>query len=160
MLQHLDLRPDLLEFEEMTLNAPTNFAACLNARGLYSTTHFVVRLSPKIHRLMDKVSTGVYITGEVDSETIQAFSTYLHETVHWWQHMGSTAGLVLSLAHPAQAHQNAEHLATVLCLAGPKKSLLRWAENAARAGMTIREPLLRSANSYYDGRDFRLASVA
>lgn len=107
---------------------------------------FVVRLSPKIHRLIEKVSTGVYYTDELDDDTIQAFSTYLHETVHWWQHMGSTAGFILSLAYPAQAHQNTEHLATVLRLAGPKKSLKRWAENAARGGMTIDEPVLRSAN--------------
>ena len=146
MLPHLELNPELLEPEELTLSAPAGFAASLNAHGLYNTIHFVVRLSPKIHRLMDKAATGIYAVGEVDGETIQAFSTYLHETMHWWQHIGSTAGLVLSLAYPAQAHQNAEHLKTVLRLVGPKKSLMGWAENAARGGMTIDKPELASAN--------------
>jgi hypothetical protein len=146
LIQYLELNPKLLEPEELTLDAP-EFAACLNARGLYSTTHFVVRLSPEIHRLLDKVTSGVHPTREFDGETIQAFSTYLHETVHWWQHIGSTAGLVLSLAYPAQAHQNAEYLKTVLRLSGPKKSLMRWAEDAALGGMTDDEPLLRAANS-------------
>jgi hypothetical protein len=146
LLPHLELNPELLEPEETTLDAPAEFGACLNARGLYSTTHFVVRLSPRIHRLLDKATTGAHAAREIDSETIQAFSTYLHETVHWWQHVGSTAGLVLSLAYPAQAHQNTEHLKEVLRLAGPKKSLMRWAEGAARGGMTDDEAVLRAAN--------------
>ncbi len=74
------------------------------------TTQFVVRLRPEIHRLIDGVTTGLYDPNELDSKTIQAFSTYLHETVHWWQHMGSTAGLIMSLVYPAQAHQNTSRL--------------------------------------------------
>jgi hypothetical protein len=31
-------------------------------------------------------------------------STYLHETVHWWQHIGSTYGFILSLNYPVQSH--------------------------------------------------------
>jgi hypothetical protein len=146
VLDHLLLNPELLEPEELTLDVPTEFAASLNARGLYSTIHFVVRLSPKIHRLLGMLPDGVHARSDVDAETAQAFSTYLHETVHWWQHIGSTAGLMLSLAYPAQAHQNIDDLRTVLRLIGPKKSLLLWAENAARDGMTDNEPVLSSAN--------------
>ena len=39
----------------------------------------------------------------------QAFSTLLHETVHWWQHVGSTYGLMLSLTYPTQLHGNYNH---------------------------------------------------
>jgi hypothetical protein len=84
LLQHLELNPQLLEPEGLTLDAPSEFAACLNARGIYSTMHFVVRLNPEIHRLLDKATADGHATGEFDGETIQAFSTYLHETVHWW----------------------------------------------------------------------------
>jgi hypothetical protein len=146
VLQHLELDPALLKPTEATLDAPSDFAACLNARGLYSTTQFVVRLSPKIHRLIDGITPGIYAHDELDGEMVQAFSTYLHETVHWWQHIGSTAGLVLSLTSPAQAHQSIKELKTVLRLVGPKKSLKQWAEDAALAGMTIDNPALRSAN--------------
>jgi hypothetical protein len=34
---------------------------------------------------------------------MEAMSTYLHETIHWWQHVGNTAGLFLSLTYPVQA---------------------------------------------------------
>jgi hypothetical protein len=49
---------------------------------------------------LDKVTNAPHCIDGIDSETIQAaLSTYLHETVHWWQHIGSTAGLVSSLAY-------------------------------------------------------------
>jgi hypothetical protein len=95
---HINLDPTLLEPVAKTLRAPSEFAACLNQLGTYTTEHFVLRLSPKVHELVDAVPSGVYAAGELDSATIQAFSTYVHETVHWWQHIGSTSGLVLSLA--------------------------------------------------------------
>jgi hypothetical protein len=147
MLQHLDLDPMLLVPGAQPLQTPSQFAASLNAHGTYSTLRFVVRLSPKIHRLIDNTTSGIYDAGEIDGETFQAFSTYLHETVHWWQHVGSTAGLILSLVYPAETHQNVEHLRTALRIVGPKKSLLRWAENALRNGATHVKPELAAANS-------------
>jgi hypothetical protein len=36
-----------------------------------------------VHQLLNAVPTGTYATSELDSETIQAYSTYLHETVHY-----------------------------------------------------------------------------
>jgi len=56
-------------------------------------------------------------------ECIDAFGTYLHETIHWWQHVGSTTGLMLSFAYPAQAHVNYRHLVTLLNRIGLHKSL-------------------------------------
>jgi hypothetical protein len=68
----------------MAPESASDFPACLNVRGLYDNMRFVLRLSPKIHRLIDAVPAGLYASDELDGETIQAFSTYLHETVHWW----------------------------------------------------------------------------
>jgi hypothetical protein len=133
MLDHLDLDHTLLDANRSVPEAPSNFAACLNAHGTYSTIHFVVRLSPRVHQLVDAAPKGIYSSDELDGETVQAFSTYLHETVHWWQHMGSTAGLILSLGYPAQTHQNGEQLKEFLRHVGPKKSIMRWAEMALRA---------------------------
>jgi hypothetical protein len=137
LLDHLDLNPALLEVERPAGNMPSEFAACLNALGSYTTERFVLRLSPRIHQLVDAVSTGIYSTDMLSAETIQAYSTYLHETVHWWQHIGSSAGLVLSLVHPAQAHQNSERLIEFIQRVGRKKSIKRWAEEAALSGETI-----------------------
>jgi hypothetical protein len=126
-----DLDLELLDAERGRLEAPSDFAATLNVRGLYNTMQFVLRLSPRIHQLIDSVPNGIYDSGALGPEIIQAYSTYLHETVHWWQHMGSTAGLVLSLSYPGQLHVSLAHLRTVLSEVGPKKSLKRWAEIAA-----------------------------
>jgi hypothetical protein len=139
--------PILLEpSERAAAPRPLNFSACLNARGTYTTEHFVVRLSPRIHEIIDAVPSGQYPDGILGAETVQSWSTYLHETVHWWQHMGSTSGLILSLGYPAQTHQNAEHLQTILRAAGPKKSIRTWAEESARDGLTIHNAGLRAAN--------------
>jgi hypothetical protein len=146
LLDNLKLDPTLLEPVAKSLRAPSEFAACLDQLGKYTTEHFVLRLSPKVHELVDAVSSGVYGSGEVDGATVQAFSTYIHETIHWWQHIGSTSGLILSLSYPAQAHENFEHLKTVLKHVGPKKSLKRWAEKAALDGLTVEDPSLRAAN--------------
>jgi len=136
----------LLEAQPHQQPAPADFAACLNERGLYNTNQFVLRLSPRIHRLVDAATSGEHAIEDLSSEMIQAYSTYLHETIHWWQHVGSTSGLVLSLARPVQAHINEPHLSTVLEATGGHKSLKAWAEHRARSGDTIDDPGLRAAN--------------
>jgi len=103
-----------------------NLQSCLNAYGLYSTLHFVLRLSPAIHRTLASTPTGIYTGAQLSFEQVQAFSTYLHESVHWWQHIGSTAGLMLSLSHPVQSHANYTQLKIFLREVGPKKSILRF----------------------------------
>ncbi|QOZ44772.1 hypothetical protein XH89_15780 [Bradyrhizobium sp. CCBAU 53340] len=161
MLDNLD--PTLLEPVAKPLRAPGEFGACLNQLGTYTTEHFVLRLSPRVHELVDAVTSGARAPGDVDGETIQAYSTYLHETIHWWQHIGSISGLILSLTYPAQAHENLEHLEKVLKLVGPKKSLKRWAEDAARAGLTDEDPGLRAANmavnNAVDAEFYKIATI-
>lgn len=127
------------------ITAPDEFAAILNARGLYSTTQFVLRLSPKIHDLVDAITNGT-TEGHDTDELLSAYSTYLHETVHWWQHVGSTSGLILSLCYPAQCLANMEHLRAAVREIGPKKSLKTWAENALRAETPATDPGLVAAN--------------
>lgn len=87
-----------------------NYEGCYNALGQYDSMQFVLRLRPDLHAKLGKTVTGITRFGNYDFETIQAFSTYLHETIHWWQHIGSITGLILSLSYPAQAHINHEHL--------------------------------------------------
>lgn len=110
--------------------APTDFESCLNAKGLYSPQQFVLRLSPRIHELIDRLGEKTVIYGdEIDEETLQAYSTYVHETVHWWQHKGSTSGFVRSMLYPSQTHGNMQHLLDLVTLVGPNKSILAWAED-------------------------------
>src|SRR6185437_13708098 len=131
-----DLDPELMSTFSDIPEAPSEFAAVLNAHGLYNTMQFVVRLSPPVHALVDSYAntSAAHHRGEIPFEALQAYSTYLHETVHWWQHVGSTAGLVLSLSFPGQFHVSLGELREVLDTAGPRKSLKEWAEQKAYAG--------------------------
>lgn len=107
------------------------FAACLNARGVYESTRFALRLSPVVHDLVESAiakseAGGTNYTGE----ELQAYSTYLHETVHWWQHKGSTSGFVRSLLYPVQTHANMSDLHGILQSLGPQKCI----QNLALSG--------------------------
>ena len=80
--------------------------ATINAHGLYNSLQFVLRLSPEVHRKLATLPRGIAIRRDTGFDSLQAFSTYLHETVHWWQHVGSTYGFMTSLSFPSQTHAN------------------------------------------------------
>lgn len=103
-----------------------NYNACYNARGLYDSMQFVLRLRPDIHQLLGKAEVGLKKSSELDFDTVQAFSTYLHETIHWWQHIGSISGLILSLSYPAQSHVNSKHLNDYIKFTGPIKPIVKY----------------------------------
>ncbi|MEQ9567239.1 MAG: hypothetical protein RLN85_15740, partial [Pseudomonadales bacterium] len=68
------------------------FKATLKGRGLYNTFQFVLRLSPVVHRKLASMPDGIVTSDAIDLEGVEAFSTYMHETIHWWKHVGSTYG--------------------------------------------------------------------
>ncbi|MEO3477896.1 hypothetical protein AAFO90_09475, partial [Phaeobacter sp. CAU 1743] len=78
--------------------AEPTFKACLNAHGMYETMRFVLRLSPRNHELMERIESNEFETSAAPADVVQAYSTYIHETIHWWQHVGSTSGLLFSLS--------------------------------------------------------------
>ncbi len=117
----------LLTTLDESVTAPEELRGCINAHGLYHRVQFVLRLSPEVHRKLAGTPLGILDSSQVTSEQVQAFSTFLHETIHWWQHIGSTAGLILSLSNPVQSHGNFTHLKTFLREIGPKKSILKFA---------------------------------
>lgn len=102
---------------------PPKPRACWNANGLYDPLQFVLRLRPDVHAELDSAPNGVVTLQELSSEQVLAFSTYFHENIHWWQHVGSVTGLFLSLIYPAQAHLNHEYLKRILSTLGPVKPL-------------------------------------
>lgn len=149
---------DLLDNSLGMIDCPVDLNACLNAHGLYNPIQFVLRLSPEVHRKISAMPTGI-VTGRIDPDSMLAYSTYLHETIHWWQHSGSTTGLMLSLSYPAQAHANYAHLKKLLELIGSKKSVLRFVEQGQGPGGDPETPRgLASVvvNNHFDIEFFRL----
>jgi hypothetical protein len=125
----LSLDPRLLDTSRGALTASSEFNAINEAHGLYDGLRSVVRLSPLVHDLIASLPPGIGYRSGMSWEQVQAFSTYLHETIHWWQHVGSTCGLMLSLSYPAQTHANLNHLREFLGRVGPLKSILDFARS-------------------------------
>lgn len=100
-------------------------------RGVYHPMQFAVRLHADVQAALSEMERGVYSGGGISGEAVLAFGTYFHETIHWWQHVGSTLGLILSLCYPAQAHVNHHILQDLLERIGPVKSLRRYKDAGA-----------------------------
>jgi hypothetical protein len=84
--------------------------------------------------------------GDLPPDAIQAFSTYLHETAHWWQHVGSTSGLLFSLSYLAQCHSSLGELREILATIGSKKSLKSYTDQILMSEGASAQAKLASAN--------------
>lgn len=154
----MELNIRLLDDFAGSIVSPVDLNACLNAHGLYNSIQCVLRLSPEVHRRIAAIPKGI-VPGGLDVDDLQAYSTYLHETIHWWQHIGSTAGLMLSLSYPGQAHANYLHLKRLVERIGPKKSILRWVEVKTLPGGDPETPAGIAntiVNNYFDIEFFRV----
>lgn len=129
-MREAKLNVDLL-MDDKDYSQLNSYSSCLNARGLYHSQQFVLRLRPDLHHAIDSLAANDKETAEVDFETTQALSTLFHETIHWWQHVGSVTGLISSLCYPAQTHINASYLNDYLNLTGPIKPILKYNERNA-----------------------------
>lgn len=119
-------------------------SSCLDVLGLYHPTQYVLRLSYSVHKLVDSATEKN--SKDITWEEFQAFSTYLHETVHWWQFIGSSVGFMLSMGYPAEAHANIEALQN-LAKSGARKPLMEWAETEMRTGKDHTIPDIANANT-------------
>ena len=138
-------------------HVPGNFGS-LSARGTYNPMRFVLALRPDVLESLSSIDGDASLRAGVDGEAVEAFSTYFHETIHWWQHIGSTTGLMLSLSYPAQSHCSLDELRQVLAAIGPKKSLLQWNFiNAveAEAESQLHHQVNTVLNNWHDLRFFR-----
>lgn len=156
------LNPELL-YSRTSDSIDSNFHATTGAHGLYNTQQFVLRLSPKIHHLLGEHNKDIVTSADVSFETFQAMSTYLHETVHWWQHIGSTYGFIFSLNYPMQSHATHGDLVKLVNAEGFKKSVIQQADELGRAGPSgFGTPAGRAntiINNHYDLLTFRAFSL-
>ena len=125
----MNLNKSLLQSHDEDASYASQHGGILDAKGSYNTLDFVVRLRPDVHRALKEHGNNLDFVQVRSWDAIQAFSTYLHETVHWWQHCGTTAGLMLSFLQPAHAHLNKKLLDELLGRFGPVKPLRVLAAN-------------------------------
>lgn len=137
------------------------FAATLKGHGLFNTFQFVLRLSPAVHRKLAGLPIGIVNSSMIDLQSLEAFSTYLHETVHWWQHIGSTYGFMLSMTYPAQTHANYQHLKNLSAQIGFKKSIHKLAESLPGGGLGSPSALANIIiNNHFDMDAFRGLTIS
>lgn len=146
----MKLNKDLLEDQ---------YSSCLEARGLYNSMQFVLRLRYDQHNLMDSIKRGEQLSSQLSFEQLQAYSTFFHETIHWWQHIGSITGLMLSLSYPAQSHMNHNHLMKYLQDTGAIKPISKYnIENATEFAPSSSEFMNINyiLNNFHDIEFFKL----
>lgn len=95
-------------------------------RGSYNPMQFVLRLRDDIHFELKSIKPGIRTSGSLSESQILAFSTFLHENIHWWQHVGSNFGFISSLKFPAQAHIAYKDLKYLIEHKGAFKSILNY----------------------------------
>lgn len=141
---HPKLSHALLDTLNQLETSQPGLSSCLDALGLYHPTQYVLRLSYSVHKLVDSATKKN--NENITWEEFQAFSTYLHETVHWWQFIGSTIGFMLSMAYPAQTHGNIDMFQHLAKSRRAKKPLMQWAEAEMRNGKDHSNPDIANAN--------------
>ncbi|WP_264970935.1 hypothetical protein, partial [Klebsiella variicola] len=119
---------DLLSSNEIYTEFSTNKELSIynNILGTYTTEDFTIRLAYYIHEKLEKLNSGVIKYSNIDDETLQAYSTFLHETVHWRQHIGSISGFILSMVSPSQNFCLHSFLKIILEEIGPVKPLQKY----------------------------------
>jgi hypothetical protein len=123
----------------------------------------VLRLSPLIHRTLAGLKPGITTNGEIGLDGAQAMSTYLHETIHWWQHIGSTYGFIFGLNYPVQAHATFVDLKQLLAGDGFRKSIVEQGQRLNARGPTGWGTLAGTSNviinNHFDLEVFRLFTL-
>jgi len=146
------LNPKLLSSDSLPGGNAT-FPATIRGRGEYMPLAYVLRLSPLIHQTLASLpQTGIFTSREIGLDRAQAFSTYLHETIHWWQHIGSTYGMMSSLSYPARTHGSYTQIKKLVSLGALKKSVFQMALKGAGPSTpeTVQGLVNIIINNYFD----------
>lgn len=122
-------------------------------RGCYNTIQFVIKLRDDVRfHLNEEV--------EITPEKYQAFSTYLHENIHWWQHIGSTFGFLLSSSFPSFATSSYTQLKKLVEKDITYKSLLNYEQDYYDKNGKCDIPELNIlVNNFYDLEYAKLFSL-
>jgi len=96
--------------------------------GSYNPIRFIIRLSPQIHNVLKDIEDDAHAKGALNFKQIQAFSTFMHENIHWWQHVGSNFGFLSSLSYPVGAHLAYADLNTMIAKGEKYKPIISYDE--------------------------------
>ena len=127
-------------------------------RGLYNNVFYILRLRHDVHDVLRVIASGESNDYYTEFEKLQAMSTLFHENLHWWQYIGSTSGLIMSLSLPAQVLASLDSFKEYLEIVGSKKPIILYnknnltEENEEKAEF---KAINRILNTFYDIYYFR-----
>lgn len=98
-------------------------------RGLYNNIFYILRLRHDVHDVLRIISSDESNDYYSEFEKLQAMSTLFHENLHWWQYIGSTSGLIMSLSLPAQVLASLDSFKEYLEIVGNKKPIILYNEH-------------------------------
>lgn len=127
-----------------------NYFSNIDSLGVYEPTRFVMRLSFSVKEKLSQLKSNYLNLDEIEPDTLEAYATYIHETIHWWQHIGSTSGLMLSLAFPAQTHVTLKFLKQLINKKYLKKPLLNDLVQQQDLAPDVKKILNLIVNKHFD----------
>ncbi|GAN69485.1 hypothetical protein [Acetobacter orleanensis] len=98
-------------------------------RGLYSPHDFYMDLSEDIMKNIENLNKDDSVQAEFIEKNIGnivSFSTYLHETIHWWQHIGSSSGFLQSLSSFSLVYECKSEIKKIISEIGNVKPLIKF----------------------------------
>lgn len=97
--------------------------------GSYDPLRYSMKLNSSIRDVLsnDRIPDS-------DHRKVAAFSTYLHESIHWWQHIGSYSGLICSLHSQLVSHLNHDDIISLQKKGMLKKNIINCARKKENAG--------------------------
>lgn len=108
-------------------------------QGKFDPLNALLLLENRIANILERGDRPEFGVVEAGDPELLAFSTYLHEIIHWWQHVGTTTGLICGLSIPVQANATAFYLDTI--------------------GDTVKKPLLYNLESDDDEDESAVLAV-
>lgn len=78
--------------------------------GQFDPMNFVVKIDSQISDALKAEGKSQILFTERGDSRAYAFASYFHEIIHWWQHIGTTAGFFSGMTIPVQTHVNYKHL--------------------------------------------------
>jgi len=139
----IELKPSLLGTDEFL---DSDFESGLNGtktRGTYNPLQFVIRLRDDIQKALNE--------NDASFDRIQAFSTFMHENIHWWQHVGSHLGFIISISYPALAHSSQQDLNKLVKRDEKFKSIIQYDKHIhSSSAISDNQEVNRILNNYYD----------
>lgn len=136
----------------------TTFSAKLfsTALGLFDPLTFVVRVSPGIQKSLERATNRISAIFWSEEELLSAV-VFLHETIHWWQYIGTSLGFTESLSVSVQGSSARRLLQIWSDQYGPRKPTTSAFREIYSKGTSSERQLLLNINQNW--MDVELSSA-